>query len=126
MIVGGRIAGRLRMHGFAALAHRSETLVAAVKAYDAKFGRPPDSLEALVPDFISGIPSTGMRAYPKYEYLAGEKAKPFDDNPWVLYVFTPSGGINFDQFMYFPRQNYPEHGYGGWLERIGDWAYVHE
>lgn len=67
-----------------------------------------------------------MRAYPKFEYVAGEKAKSYGDNPWVLYVFTPSGGINFDQFMYFPKQNYPKHGYGGWLERVGEWAYVHE
>ncbi len=49
-----------------------------------------------------------------------------DNNPWVLIVHTPSGGINFDQFMYFPLQNYPESGYGGWLARIRDWAYVHE
>ena len=52
MIVGVRIGGQLRMQGFAALTHRSETLVAAVKAYEAKYGRPPNSLEALVPDFI--------------------------------------------------------------------------
>jgi hypothetical protein len=43
-----------------------------------------------------------------------------------LVVFTPSGAINFDQFMYFPNRNYPEQGFGGWIERIGDWAYVHE
>lgn len=64
-------------------------------------------------------------AYPNYEYHVGKPAGCFE-NPWVLVVFTPSGGINFDQFMYFPLQNYPEHGYGGWLERIDDWAYVHE
>ena len=67
-----------------------------------------------------------MAAYPEYKYLSGEKVKDYDGNPWVLYVFTPSGGINFDQFLYFPLQNYPSHGYGGSLERIGNWAYVHE
>ena len=67
-----------------------------------------------------------MAAYPKFEFVAGQKALDYHENPWVLCVFTPSGGINFDQFMYFPKQNYPETGYGGWLERIGDWAYVHE
>ncbi len=28
--------------------------------------------------------------------------------------------------LYFPNRNYPQHGYGGWLEPVGDWAYVHE
>ena len=56
----------------------------------------------------------------------GEEAHKWDDNSWVLYIDTPSGGINFDMFMYFPNQNSPKTGYGGVLERIGDWAYVHE
>jgi hypothetical protein len=34
--------------------------------------------------------------------------------------------MNWDMFLYFPKQNYPKAGYGGWLERIEDWAYVHE
>jgi len=28
--------------------------------------------------------------------------------------------------LYFPKKDYPEKGYGGSLERVGDWAYVHE
>lgn len=56
----------------------------------------------------------------------GHDSERWDDNPWVLYVYTPSGGINFDKFLYFPLQNYPSNGYGGVLRRIGDWAYVHE
>jgi hypothetical protein len=65
-----------------------------------------------------------MRAYPEYRYTPN--ATNYEGNPWVITVFTPSGGINFDQFMYFPLTNYPKTGYGGWLERVGDWAYVHE
>ena len=53
-------------------------------------------------------------------------AKNWDDNPWVLVVFTPGGGINFDRMLYFPKQNYPRSGYGGGIERVRDWAYVHE
>lgn len=70
--------------------------------------------------------STGMAAYPQYEYHTGARAAQYDGNPWVLVVFTPSGGINFDEFLYFPLQNYPRSGYGGSLEQLGDWAYVHE
>jgi len=41
-------------------------------------------------------------------------------------IETPSGGFNWDIFIYFPSQNYPEYKYGGFLEKVEDWAYVHE
>jgi hypothetical protein len=44
--------------------------------------------------------------YPDYQYYVGTNAARYGSNPWVLVVHTPSGGINFDQFMYFPLQNY--------------------
>ncbi len=46
--------------------------------------------------------------------------------PWALQVLPPVFGVGFDLMLYFPKQDYPENGYGGWLERVGDWAYVHE
>lgn len=124
-IISVPIGEKIRMRGFHRLAERSKPLVDAVRAYEEKHGRPPDSLEALVPEFIASVPVTGMKAYPKYEYSVVTNANDHD-NPWIITIFTPSGGINFDQFMYWPLTNYPEHGYGGWIERVGDWAYVHE
>jgi hypothetical protein len=124
-IIAVRIGERVRMQGFDRLAERSAPLVQAIRAYEQKKGRPPDALQLLVPEFIPSVPSTGMGAYPEYRYVTGYPTN-YDGNPWVLYVFTPAGGINFDQFMYFPRQNYPTQGYGGALERVRDWAYVHE
>ena len=118
------IGKSIRMGAFARLAQRSKPLIAAIRAYEQKHGRPPESLPALVPEFIPAVPSTGMRAYPEYRYSTASTN--FHGNPWVLWVYTPSGGINFDQFMYFPLTNYPRTGYGGWLERVEDWAYVHE
>jgi hypothetical protein len=126
IFVAGR-ADKIRMKAFGRLAERSAPLVAAIKSYDQKHGKPPESLEALVPEFLAAVPGTGMAAYPKYNYYAGEKAAAnYDSNSWVLSVSCPSGIINFDQFLYFPRQNYPATGYGGSLEKVKDWAYVHE
>ncbi len=68
-----------------------------------------------------------MMAYSQYRYLAGDETeKQYQGNPWILRVYTPSGGINFDEMLYFPNQNYPKQGYGGTLELVGDWAYLHE
>jgi hypothetical protein len=49
----------------------------------------------------------------------------YEGNSWVLIVQT-GVGWNFDRLMYFPNQRYPEQGYGGRLERLNAWAYVHE
>ncbi len=125
-VVGLRLGRPIRMAAFHSLAERSAPLVQAIRAYESRHGAPPTDLAALVPEFIPSIPGTGMAAHPRYKYHVGEKAVHYDGNPWVLVVFTPSGGINFDRFMYFPLQNYPKTGYGGSLEPISDWAYVHE
>jgi len=121
-----KVGDQIRRWGFRRLAERSAPLVTTIFRYDQKHGHPPASLDALVPEFLPAVPKTGIMAYPTYRYYAGDEARRFDGNPWVLVINTPSGGINFDQFMYFPLTNYPKRGYGGSLERIGDWAYVHE
>jgi hypothetical protein len=124
--VGIKVGKQIRIDAFHRLALRSAALVHAIEAYDQKYGSPPQKLENLVPEFFEKVPETGMKAYPDYRYFSGKEAEIYEGNPWALTIFTPSGGINFDQFVYFPKQNYPEFGYGGWLRRIHDWAYVHE
>ena len=121
-----RVGGLVRDHAFHQLAERSQPLVSALEAYQAQEGSLPPSLEALVPKYLADVPNTQMGAYPEYEYYVGQEAMQYDSNPWVLVIQTPSGGINWDMFMYFPLQNYPQSGYGGSLELIGKWAYVHE
>jgi hypothetical protein len=105
---------------------RSEPLVQAVHAYGAKHGRPPAALEDLVPAYLKEVPSTGIGIRSTYKYVAGEQASAYGGNPWVLMVSPPCPPLGFDLLLYFPLRNYPRTGYGGWLERIGSCAYVHE
>lgn len=126
VFVGLRLGGSVRMAAFHGLAKRSAPLVQAIRSYEIRHGAPPPALADLVPEFLPSIPSTGMAAYPSYTYFVGERATRFNGNPWALFIFTPSGGINFDSFIYLPLQNYPKHGFGGSLETVSDWAYVHE
>jgi hypothetical protein len=126
-IAGITLGHRTRTAGMRSFVHRSQPLVAAIKKYEQDHSVPPKTLNDLVPVYIPAVPSTGMMAYPDFKYHTGNNAKKeYEGNPWALSVFTPSGGINFDMMLYFPNQNYPELGYGGRLEHIGDWAYVHE
>jgi len=59
-------------------------------------------------------------------YLVGDEARAWGGNAWILQVYCPGPVKNFDTFLYFPNLNYPKEGYGGLIERVGDWAYVHE
>ena len=114
----------VRRYGFRLLSLRSHPLIEAIHDFTKTRGRPPENLDELVPDYLPKVPGTGMPAYPKYEYSTDRER--WKGNPWVLYVNCPSGGINFDTFIYFPDHNYPKSGFGGILEPVGDWAYVHE
>jgi len=126
-IAGIRLGYITRMAGMRSFAQRSQPLISAIKRFEKDQSIPPKKLQDLVPKYLAAVPTTGMMAYPRFEYHTGVEAqKKYAGNPWVLSVRTPSGGINFDQILYFPMQNYPMHGYSGSLERVADWAYVHE
>lgn len=126
-ITGIILGHKVRTAGMRAFAMRSQPLIAAIKKYEQDHSAPPSSLEDLIPDYMPILPSTGMMAYPEFRYHTGEEAKKeYKGNSWALTVPTPSGGINWDMMLYFPNQDYPRLGYGGGLERIDDWAYVHE
>ena len=95
-------------------------LVIAIEAYHRDHGSYPERLEVLVPKYLNQLPSTGMGNYTDYHYHVGSEAK--EGNPWIIQV--PAGyGMGFDQFYYFPLQNYPD---GLPYERMGKWAYFHE
>lgn len=126
-MLGINLGAQVRTSAFQALAKRSEPLVCAIHDYARAKGMPPGQFKDLVPGYLKEIPGTNIAAYPSYELYSDTSApKNYYGNPWVLMVFTPTLGINFDQFMYFPLQNYPLKGYGGAIEKIGKWAYVHE
>jgi hypothetical protein len=123
-MVARPLGDRIRTNAFLRLAERSEPLVDAIRDYESKYGRPPKSLPALVPQFIPAIPATQIGAYPRFDYL--NHPTNYEGNPWVLKISSVKNGVTLDRFLYFPLGNYPQSGYGGTLERVGEWAYVSE
>jgi hypothetical protein len=120
--------GKIRMWGFGRFIERSEPLIAAIREYDAVYGHPPETLDALVPEFLPEVPSTGVGSSPVYEYtsLVAEEDFTKGDNRWMLHLPVGLGVLNWDLLIFLPNGDYPEHGWGGWLEPVSDWAYVHE
>jgi hypothetical protein len=125
-IVGRHIGRRIRMAPFRSLAERSDTLVAAITAFDRDHDAPPSSLADLVPDYLPKVPSTRLSAYPEYEYVAGKAARnAYDGNPWALLVDTDGGGPGWFILVYLPAQNYSDVApYDSSVEHIGQWAYI--
>ncbi len=116
------VSATLRHHGFVRAARRAEPLVAALHAYEARHGHPPGRLAEVVDVHADAAPSR----LPPLELVTGPDARLYGGNSWVLVAQVGRGFMNFDSFLYFPNQQYPAHGFGGSIERIGTWGYVHE
>lgn len=128
MLGGVLFSSAIRTKQFEDLADRSRPLIAAIALFEKDHGRPPAKLELLVPKYISEVPHTGMGAYPKYEYKVST-AEPGENHlaaSWELSVPCSVGFLNWDTFYYLPTEKYPEHDYGGAIQPIKNWAYVHE
>lgn len=115
-----------RTAAFKELAYRAEPLVQAIEAYRHEKGSYPKSLEELVPHYLQEIPGTDMAAYPCFYYESpGGHTHAVNTGSYELQV--PCGQLlGFDVFVYWPEGNYPEYMYGGSVEEIDGWAYVHE
>lgn len=118
-----KVSAALRRHGFQLAAQRAEPLVAAIERYRRERGEPPRELSALVPDFLPAMPAQ----LPPLQIVTGDEAqRVYGGNEWALSSEVSIGILNWDMWLYFPNGAYPRHGFGGWLERIDGWAYVHE
>ncbi len=116
----------IKRHMLEKVMARAEPLIVAVRKFETANGKPPLHLFALVPNQIAAIPTPGIGTSPEFGYRLPKPGEEGEGNPWMLIVHPPVAGIGFDVFIYLPKQNYPETGWGGYLERMGNWAYVHE
>lgn len=113
-----------RRAGLQRITKRAQPLIQAIDSYCTQEKRCPQQLEDLVPEYISEIPVTSAVAYPDFRYLPpGQSAY---NESYELQVRTPIAGINWDVFVYWPDEKYPQKMHGGVVERIENWAYVHE
>ena len=113
-----------RRAGLQQAATRARPLISAIEKFRLEKKRAPYNLQELMPDYLSKIPQTGMVVYPRFDYSTHNQRTKFQT--YQLQVQTSAGFINWDTFNYWPEGDYPAKLYGGRVERIGAWAYVHE
>ena len=113
-----------RRSGLQRTAARARPLVDAIEKFRVENQRPPHDLQELVPHHLPNVPDTGMTLHPRFEYSMGSKGTHFQT--YQLQIRTSAGFLNWDTFNYWPEGDYPAQMYGGRVERVGAWAYVHE
>jgi hypothetical protein len=121
-----RLRGVARTAVFAACAQRAQPLVDAITRFEKERGSPPARLEDLVPAYLPVVPGTGLPDFPRFDFGRAQKPRDGLEQEWELTIRCTWGFVSFDTFFYWPSQDYPQQIYGGWVERIGTWAYVHE
>ena len=119
-------ANSLRHRAFVRASQVGDRLVQAIVQYRDHKGEYPDHLDRLVPGYLEEIPYTGMIAYPEFSYRKNRNDIQTNPGSFELRIDCTSGGINFDRFIYWPSETYPDRIQDNGVERIGKWAYVHE
>lgn len=109
-------------------------LISALNEYRIRHNHYPDDVSELVPSFIQELPGTEMCSYPDIDYEKRDfvegydknlKKSQFDTGGYEISIYT-GFLMNFDQFIYWPSENYPYYTHGGNVEFIASWAYIHE
>lgn len=115
-----------RTAAFARAAANGASLIDALAAYHTVNGKYPTSLNQLIPEYTSAIPWTGLIGYPEFTYHNGFNDISAVADSYELRINCSSGGINFDRFIYWPSETYPQRIQDNRTEEIGTWVYVHE
>lgn len=117
-----------RRAGMREVIARAEPLLAAIQSYEKRHGKPPENLG----DLKIPVLSAGPLAEQRMDTVRGWDYRPSSNGTerWALLVWvrrdqTPNLGFG-DCFAYHADQRYPEHLYGGVLERVGKWGYYWE
>lgn len=120
--------GEHRDRSFTRVAQTATPVVEAIERFEVEHGNYPRSLEELTPQYLADTPYTGLIAYPTFTYSRRQTslAEPEFQDGYELRIECSSGALNFDRFIYWPSGEYPARIQGNRIERIGDWAYVHE
>lgn len=92
-------------------------IVAAIERYVQDHGKPPDTLNSLIPEYLSQLPDAGPVAEDGWHYSTDVDG---DAGGWTLLIwvrddYSPNIVGFGDRFVFRPSGNYPQSGYEGVL-----------
>ena len=95
---------------------RAQPIIAAIRTYQKRYGKPPENLHAL----HQPLPEPGPMAKNGWQYSPG-------NTDWTLAISVSADYIQnwggYDMFRYCSDGKYLAGGDNGELERIGEWGY---
>ena len=101
-----------------AVATKGDQLGDAITRYESDHGAPPKNLRALVPDYLSDVPSTGLRSSRQFYYsTSGERGD------WTLTLPTSRGFLSGDVLKRNADKAYDSRGEWGDGEVVAGWLY---
>ena len=106
---------------------KGDLLISAIESYHSRRGEYPDSLNALVPEYISAITHTGMCIVPDFKYekpkhpVVRQKHGEYEIKVSVIAGFYYSGKL-----VYWPTGEYPKNSRDLGVRRFGKWALISE
>jgi hypothetical protein len=111
------------------LAVQAAPLIEAIEAYEADHGHPPrEWLTGLIPAYLDELPSTGMRAFSRWDYHtfapATDWARPMPK--WELSVDCPAYLVGMEHFFYWPTRNYERSVFARDVRVRSGWAHYYE
>lgn len=112
---------------------RGEPIIAAIKRYIVETGKPPPTLQTLVPRYLKRLPDAGPMALKIEGYEKGwayQTRRSPDSKLWRLYVQVPHHfSLNLlslgDIFVYQSDEQYSPYEFDGTMVRVGKWSYYH-
>lgn len=103
---------------------KAQKLIDAVEKYNFENGSYPEKFEDITPVYLEKVPGTGIGQYPKFEYSLPGTYDIF--KKYQIKIRASLGLMKWDVFIYWPEEEYPDNMYGGYVTRLGSWAYVNE
>jgi hypothetical protein len=99
-MAGQMLAENFRDEAINRLSRTAEPLVQAIGAYEARYGRAPETLDSLIPDFLAALPATGIPAAPAWQYQAFAP----DHSGGVRWWLSARVGL-IGEVTYYPESN---------------------
>ncbi len=121
-----RSAGFLRHRAFVQASRVGDRIVQALARCRNDKGEYPEGLDRLIPAYLEEIPYPGMIAYPEFSYRKDRNDNQPSPGSYELRIDCPQAPLNFDRFVYWPSETYPDRIQDKVAERFRKWAYVHE